>query len=141
MENRIWYEIKNTVSVEHLPGVVCISPETFCSYKHTVQASIDAFNSHIEWKDMWTIEDAEKRIKEGHVLFIGTDKEGPLAHVWFDSWLLYNMYVDPRRPDGYGVKFAKFCLQFNPADTVKLYCDDWNIRAQKFFEKVGSIKI
>ena len=137
MQDKIWYEINNTSSVNHLPGVICIGPETFCSYKHTIQASIDNFNSHIEWEDMWTIQDADKRIKEGHILFIGTDKEGPIAHVWFDNDYLYNMYVNPRRPDGYGVDFVKFCLQFIPSDTVKLYCDDWNLQAQKFFEKIG----
>ena len=68
---------------------------------------------------------------------IGVDKEGPLAHVWFDNDYLYNMYVNPRRPDEYGVKFVQFCLQFIVHDKVRLYCDDWNVRAQKFFEKIG----
>ena len=140
MASEIWYEIDNTSNVKHLPGVVCIGPETFCSYKNTIQASIDAFNSHVKWEGMWDLKEAEDRLKKWHVLFIGTDKERPLAHVWFDNDYLYNMFVDPRREDGYGATFVKFCLQFIPSDTIKLYCDDWNIKAQKFFEKIGFTK-
>ena len=135
--NEVWYTIENNFWVPHVDGVVCIGPDTFCSYKNTIQASIDSFNNNIVWTEMWDLEDAESRLNEGHVLFIGVDKEGPLAHVWFDKDYLYNMYVNPRRPDGYGVNFLKFCLQFIAYPKISVYCDDWNVRAQKFFEKIG----
>ena len=139
-DNKVWYNIKNNKSYEHLAGVNLLSSDTLCSYENTVQASIDSFNSNVDWDDMWNLEEAKERCNKGHILFIGVDKDGPLAHVWFDKDYLYNMYVNPRRPDGYGVKFVQFCIQFIPYEYINLYCDDWNIRAQKFFEKVGFLK-
>lgn len=145
--NKIWYEWDNNGRLyrdenirkpfRSLPGVSLITKYTFCSYKNTIQASIDNFNRSVEWENMWDIKEAEDRLEKGHLLFIGVDKEGPLAHVWFDDNYLYNMFADPRRPDGYSVDFVKHCMQFILHKNVKLYCDDWNIKAQKFFEKVG----
>ena len=63
----------------------------------------------------------------------------PLGCIYKDS--LYNVYVNPTREDGYGVSFVKSCLNSVRYDIVKLYCDDWNVRAQSFFEKVGFTKI
>ena len=141
LENRINYTFHNEQDYPSVPGLLYISDETFCSLKNTIQASIDSFNNTIVWTDMWDIEDAESRLKEGHLLFIGVDDEGPLAHVWFEENYLYNFYVNPRRPDGYGEKFLKACLNLIPFHTISLYTDSWNIRAQKFFEKVGFTKI
>lgn len=141
MENKIWYSLFNTKDYEHIKGLVWIQPHTFCSLENTIQASIDSFNNNIVWTEMWDLEDAEARLKDGHDLFIGVDQDGPLAHVWFDKNYLYNLYSDPNRPDGYTESFVKACLNFIEYDNIKLYCDDWNIRAQKFFEKVGFTKI
>jgi ribosomal protein S18 acetylase RimI-like enzyme len=90
---------------------------------------------------MWDIEDAESRLKEGHNLFLGIDEEGPLAHVWFNSSYLYNCYINPRRENGYGEKFLESCFNLVPFHTITLHTDEWNVRAQKFFEKVGFTKI
>lgn len=141
MENRINYIFPNEQNYPTLPGLLYIQKDTFCSLENTVQASIDSFNNSIVWTEMWNIEDAKSRLDQGQCLFIGVDEEGPLAHVWFDDNYLYNFYVNPRRPDGYGGKFLKACLNFIPSHTIHLYTDDWNIRAQKFFEKVGFTKI
>jgi len=134
---KFWYSLDNNKSFGTLPGVSLITNETFCSYENTIQASIDNFNRNVDWEDMWDLKEAKERLKKDHILFIGVDNEGPLAHVWFDDNYLYNMFVDPRRPDGYAVDFTKFCVQFISRDTINLYCDDWNIKAQKMFEKVG----
>ena len=87
--------------------------------------------------EQFKVSEAEERLKIGDVLWIGVDKEGPLAHVWFKDNYLYNMYVDPRRPDNYAVRFVQFCIQFIDSKEIILYCDEWNIAAQKMFEKVG----
>lgn len=141
MENRINYTFQNTQDYPTIPGLLYINQDTFCSLKNTIQASIDCFNNTIVWTEMWDIEDAESRLNEGHILFIGVDEKGPLAHVWFDQSYLYNFYVNPRRPDGYGQKFLKACLSLVPFNRITLYTDEWNIRAQKLFEKVGFQKI
>ena len=137
MENKIWYSIFNTKDYSHITGLVWIQPHTLCSLENTIQTSIDSFNNNVKWDDMWTIDIAKERLNDGQDLFIGLDNEGPLAHVWFNKDYLYNAYVDPRRPNNYGVSFIQACLNFIEYDKVYLYCDVWNKKAQKFFEKVG----
>jgi ribosomal protein S18 acetylase RimI-like enzyme len=137
LENKIWYSIFNTKDYDHIEGLLYIQPYTMCSLEHTIKSTIDSFNSNHVWEDMWTMEIAKKRLQDGHDLFLGVDLEGSLAHVWFDKNYLYNAYINPRRKSGYGVKFIQACLNFIEYDNIKLYCDDWNIGAQKLFEKVG----
>tara|TARA_E500000331_G_C17250947_1_gene711120 strand:+ start:2165 stop:2602 length:438 start_codon:yes stop_codon:yes gene_type:complete len=137
VENKIHYRIDNSKSYDHVQGVIPITTKTFCSYKNTIEDSINSFNKNVEWDGMWDLSEAEERLKIGDVLWIGVDKEGPLAHVWFKDNYLYNMYVDPRRPDNYAVRFVQFCIQFIDSKEIILYCDEWNIAAQKMFEKVG----
>ena len=144
MENKIWYSIQNPRGFKQLKGVLYVQSYTITSgiLGKKVQASIDSFNSNHDWKDMWTMEDAIERLNNNHHLFLGVDKDDkPLAHLWFNKDSLYNVYVNPAREDGYGVSFVKCCLNSIRYDTVKLYCDDWNVRAQSFFEKVGFTKI
>lgn len=141
MENKISYIFPNEQNYPSISGLLYIQADTFCSLKNTIQSSIDSFNNTIVWTEMWDIEDAESRLKEGHSLFIGVDEEGPLAHVWFEDNYLYNLFINPRRPNGYGEKFLKSCFNLIPFHTISLDTDNWNIRAQKFFEKVGFMKI
>lgn len=141
LENKIWYTFANEQNYPHLTRTVWIQSNTFNEYKKLVQESIDSFNNTVVWTEMWDIEDAESRLKEGHSLFLGTDKEGPLAHVWFKDNYLYNCYINPRRESGYGEEFLKSCFNLIPFHTITLHTDEWNIRAQKFFEKVGFTKI
>ena len=138
--NRVNYKILNTKDYEHIPGLLWVQPQTICSLENTIQTSIDNFNNNVEWEDMWTLEQAYERLEKGHDLFLGVTEDGPMAHVWFENDYLYNAFVDPRRVKGYGVRFIQACLNFMEYDYIRLYCDDWNIRAQKFFEKVGFLK-
>lgn len=141
MENKIWYTFPNEQNYDTISGILWVQPHTFCSLENTIQTSIESFNSSVYWTEMWDIDLAQERLERGHDLFIGVDDTGPLAHVWFENNYLYNFFVNPRRPDGYGEKFLKACLNFVPFHTISLYTDEWNIRAQKFFEKVGFSKI
>lgn len=144
MDNKVWYSIHNSRGFKQVSRILYVQSYTITSdiLGKKVQASIDSFNSNHDWKDMWTIEDAKERLNKGHQLFLGVDREDkPLAHVWFDKDLLYNAYVNPNREKGYSEKFIKSCLNSIKYDKVKLYCDDWNIKAQIFFEKVGFKKI
>ena len=118
-----------------------IKENNFKEFIPLIQETIDTFNKNVEWKDMWDIKEAEFRLKDGQDLFIGYDREGALAHVWFDKNYLYNCFINPRRPKGYGVTFITKCLQGISHRRIRLYCDEWNIKAQKFFEKVGFTKI
>lgn len=140
MENKSWYTLINQQSYTPIQGMVWIQPHTFCSLENTIQTSINGFNGNVYWTEMWDLDIARERLERGHDLFIGVDQDGPLAHVWFEKNYLYNLFVNPRRPDGYGEKFIKGCLNYINFPTITLCTDDWNIKAQKLFEKVGFIK-
>ena len=140
-ENKIWYHFDNLISSPLTRDILHIRENNFDEFKPLVQETIDTFNKNVEWKEMWDIKEAEFRLKDGQDLFIGYDREGALAHVWFEKNYLYNCFVNPRRPDGYGVIFVTKCLQGISHRRIRLYCDEWNIKAQKFFEKVGFTKI
>jgi len=136
-EKKIWYHYDNLISSPITRDILHIKINNFNEFKPLIQETIDTFNEYVKYPEMWSIEDAEYRLKNGQDLFIGYDRQGALAHVWFEKNYLYNCFVNPRRPDGYGVTFITKCLQSISHRRIRLYCDEWNIRAQKFFEKVG----
>ena len=137
MENKLWYTFTNEQNYDNVEGLLWVQPHTFCSLENTIQSSIDLFNDNVYWTEMWDLEMAKERLERGHDLFIGVNPQGPLAHVWFENNYLYNLFVNPRRPEGYGEKFIKSCFNYINSDIIFLYTDEWNTRAQKFFEKVG----
>jgi len=108
-----------------------------------IKSCISSFNSQVQWKDMWDLEEALNRFKQDQVMFvyqrIGDRTERPLGYVWFDGDYLYNMFMVKDRQDGHTVRFVReSCHNLEQSiKTIYLHCDDWNIRAQKMFEKVG----
>jgi len=140
-ETKIWYHFDNLISSPITRDILHIKENNFKEFEPLIQETIDTFNKNVEWKDMWDIKEAEFRLKDGQDLFIGYDRQGALAHVWFEKNYLYNCFVNPRRPEGYGVTFVTKCIQGISHRRIRLYCDEWNIKAQKLFEKVGFKKI
>ena len=136
-EIKIWYSYENLISGPLTRDILYITKDNFNQFESLVKETIDTFNKHVKYPEMWNLEDAKFRLKNNQSLFIGYDRQGALAHVWFDKDYLYNCFVNPRRPEGYGVTFITKCLQSVPHRKIRLYCDEWNIKAQKFFEKVG----
>ena len=108
-----------------------------------IQKCIDAFNKEVEWNEMWDFMDALTRFEQGHIMFVYTRikdiKEKPIGYVWFDKDYLYNMFMTKGRTDGHTVKFvSSACHSLDLGiDNIHLHCDDWNIPAQKMFQKVG----
>ena len=100
MSNRIWYELENTHNYPYLDNIIWITNFNFSDNQDIIQQSIYSFNSYIEWDKMWDIDEAKQRLDNGHDLYIGYDNEGPLSHVWFQNDFLYNMFTNPRRPEG-----------------------------------------
>ena len=99
-ENKIWYHFDNLISSPLTRDILHIRENNFDEFKPLVQETIDTFNKNVEWDGMWSIKEAEFRLKGGQDLFIGYDRQGALAHVWFEKNYLYNCFVNPRRPDG-----------------------------------------
>ena len=118
-----------------------ITKETFSDNKELIQQSINTFNSEIEWDDMWTIDIAKERISYGETLYLLLDNQNPLGHVWYDLYYLYNAFVSQKRKDGDSIWFIQETMwdmkQNNDLTYIKLYVDDWNKKAIKFWKKLN----
>lgn len=143
MESKVWYSLTTTHPQAEPSGFLKISSRVeFELHKDLIQKSIDLFNSEIEWDDMWTLKDASERINKGAKLFLLTeDLSAPIGHVWIKEGYLFNLYAAPFRVPGSTREFVlAACSQAN-VDNITLYCDDWNVKAQRFFEKIGATKV
>ena len=141
MEDKIWFTFQNNNPYPYTEGVILVSNHNPNYWIKEIKESIDAFNREIKWGDMWDLEEAAKRFANNETLFLLRDDKGSLGHVWFDEDCLYNMFISNRRESGTSVKFILHCFNYVPYKDIKLYCDKWNKKAQKFFKKVGAKEI
>lgn len=140
-EDKIWFTIENTTLYGSLKGVIKVTGSNVVEYVDEVIDSINAFHNEIEWEGMWDLQEAKSRLQNNEVLFLLRDADGALGHVWFQENYLYNLFVCNRRELNTSIRFIEHCLSNTEYDKIKLYCDAWNIRAQKFFFKLGAKKV
>ena len=124
-----------------IDGVTRVTKSNLPQFINQIEESIEAFKREVEWDKMWGVEEAKKRLFNNEVLFLLRDNKGALGHVWFQEDYLYNMFVSERRVTGTSIRFILHCFNYVPYKNIKLYCDKWNYKAQKFFKKVGAKKI
>ena len=139
MENKEILFISNFTYYPIFPGTVFISSEEdYLSNKTYIQESINNFNSEIEWSNMWTFDKGLKRIKKPFSKLCLLVLEGKVyGHVWYDEKRLFNCYISKNRPDNISVDWLKGTFNVVRETYIELLVDDWNIRAKKFYEKVG----
>ena len=122
-----------------------ITHTNFSETKDFIQKSIDTFNSEIEWNGMWNIDTANDRISNGEILYLLLDGNIPIGHVWYDLYYLYNAFVSKKRKDGDSVWFIQETMwdmkENDDLKYIKLYVDDWNKGAIKFWKKLGYRKL
>ena len=122
-----------------------ITQNNFSETKDFIQKSIDTFNSEIEWNGMWNIDTANDRISNGEILYLLLDGNIPIGHVWYDLYYLYNAFVSKKRKDGDSIWFIQETMwdmkENDDLKYIKLYVDDWNKRAIKFWKKLGYRKL
>lgn len=136
MENKVFYSAVFDLNVK-VKGVTKVTQENFVAYKQNVLESMILQQSWMQWKGMWDANVALNRIQKGQILYLLRDSRGALGHLWMDKNYMHNVFVHPRRKDNLSVDFVKTVLSDYKSSPVGLYCDDWNIKAQKFFEKIG----
>lgn len=125
-----------------LPGTIFITnKDDYKAYSTLIHDSIDTFNSEIEWEKMWTYKIGAKRISEPyHYLCLLTVDGKAMGHVWYKGKKLYNCFISKNRPDGISVKWLRGTFNIVKETYIQLVVDDWNKRAEKFYEKVGFVK-
>ena len=121
-----------------------ITNHNFSETIKLIQKSITIFNSEIEWNGMWDINEAENRLTNGEVLYILLDGKTPIGHVWYDLYYLYNAFVSEKRENGDSIWFIQETMwdmkENYDLTYIKLYVDDWNKRAIRFWKKLNFIK-
>ena len=144
------YYIHNLESKRLFPqrpetSILKITKEDFLKNSELIQQSIDSFNSEISWNEMWDLHGCELRLNQNQTLYLLLEIDLPIGHVWYDMDYLYNAFVSKKRHDGDSAWFIQETMwdmkEINNLNSIKLYTDEWNIKSQKFWEKLGYTKI
>ena len=112
-------------------------------YLQDLDREIAVFKQHIDWKDMWDIKEAERRLLNNwKVLFFIPEN---IIRGWY--WLNvtkkepFNLYINPDyRNNGWGLKMHKAMNQLSidlGLTHLYGYIDDWNVSSQKLILKSG----
>jgi len=138
------FDVKINSNQREPLSFIKITNHNFSETIKLIQKSITIFNSEIEWDGMWDINEAENRLTNGEVLYILLDGKTPIGHVWYDLYYLYNAFVSEKRENGDSIWFIQETMwdmkENYDLTYIKLYVDDWNKRAIRFWKKLNFIK-
>ena len=107
---------------------------------------IDEFNKEIEWKEMWTIEDARDRLLSGWKLVIYKPGDRIRGWYWLDNTKEpRNLYVNKGyRGLGIGkemhLALLNVCKEIG-MERVECSIDDWNVASRECIKKAGWTEI
>lgn len=112
-------------------------------YEDELLEAIEVFNNEIEWKDMWTLDDARDRIRRGWVLNIL--RFGHHIHGWtwldMDSYYIRNVYVSKTyRNKGWGSNLVRATCSvayYYGISTLYSEVDEWNESSLTMFKNLG----
>lgn len=142
----IWYEYNNFTNFESINvnsnnlNIIKIKLHNFSDFTDKIQLSIDKFNSQIEWNDMWDLNEAYERLSRNNTLYLLLKNDLPIGHVWYIGEYLYNAFVSEERVDGESQWFIQQTMldrNVSGYDTITLYTEPWNKRANSFWKKLG----
>lgn len=145
MNNKIWYifdlnNIKKSTSQYENTDIIVVDINNFLQYEKHIEFCIKKFNEEIKWDKMWDINQAEARILNNHTLYIMIVDDDPMGFVWVHNFYLYNAFVSVKRKSNMSQWFIQnvlFDRNLRGYDVVKLYTEEWNLRAIRFWEKLG----
>jgi hypothetical protein len=120
------------------------------SYKDTIQLLINYFNEEYNWKDMFTLDNAVERIKEGQNLFLLYIERRAIGYVWFkelnnDTCFGYNLYVTKKidrpkyAPKWFYNKVSGIMLE--RYNIINVEIEDWNKVVFDLVESIGYKKM
>ena len=139
------YKLKKNKHISTRTGVtyIKIDKSNYILHSDLINKSIQLFNSEIQWDSMWIFEDAKQRFDDNNIMYIMIEDNSPLGYVWYDKNHLYNTFVTKKRIKGDSQNFINYTLHdlITKHTTIHCECNDWNIKAQKFFKGIGFNKI
>ena len=108
-----------------------------------LQDGIETFQGELDWKEMWTVDDSEKRLEDGWWFYVVEKDDKYIGWAWFDTETkrFCNLYVHKDyRDSGYGKElvYARLneCKKQN-IEKVWMEVDSWNIPIQKIGQELG----
>jgi RimJ/RimL family protein N-acetyltransferase len=124
--------------------VILITLNNFKYYYTLIDDSIKNFNSELDWDNMFTLDDASQRLKDGMVMYVGMVDSGVFGHVWFknheDGRFLFNLFVKNNvyNKTYTGKEFVSDIIyRFEYDKTIYCEVDDWNEKSIKLFKRLG----
>ena len=108
-----------------------------------LQKGLSIFKKEIDWQQMWSIDDAEKRLEEGWWFYVIEVDEKYIGWAWFDTpqKRFCNLYVQKDyRADGYGKDLIYARLNECKNQNIKkvwMEVNRWNTPIQKINQKIG----
>jgi len=111
--------------------------------RQKLQDSIDIFQSELDWTEMWSIEDAQKRLEEGWWFYVIEKDDKYIGWAWFDTpnKKFCNLYVHKDyRNRGYGREFTYARLnecKNQLIENVNMHIHGWNKPTHKIINHIG----
>ena len=136
---KFFYNLSNYKPVKVLPEIKRVIKID----RQKLQDGIDIFQSELDWTEMWSIEDAQKRLKEGWWFYVIEKDDKYIGWAWFDTpnKQFCNLYVCKEvRNQGYGKELVYARLnecKKRGIEEVWMEVNDWNIPIQKIGQELG----
>jgi GNAT superfamily N-acetyltransferase len=129
-------DLINYKEVEIIPEI----NQVFELDEEKLKWAIDEFQVELNWKDMWSVEDAKQRLKGGWYFNILEIDKKIVGWVWFNilESELCNLYVHKDyRNTGYGEQLIYSITNLVNKKGIDIYSmiDGWNIKSINVFKK------
>jgi GNAT superfamily N-acetyltransferase len=133
------YNLSNYKPVKVLPEIKRVIKID----RQKLQDGIDEFQNELNWKEMWSVDDAQKRLDDGWWFYVIEKNDKYVGWAWFDvsNKQFCNLYVHKDLRDG-GLGKDLVYARLNECkeqgiDNVWMEVDDWNKSIQKITQKLG----
>jgi hypothetical protein len=113
-----------------------------------IQQCIDIFNSEIKWNDMFDLNRAIDRIKNGNKMFVGFYKNELFGYCWLESislntYSIFNVF-SKKEPviRNYGATdLLYYVIKNHTHGNIIASVDEWNTKSINVFNKLGFSEI
>jgi RimJ/RimL family protein N-acetyltransferase len=106
--------------------------------------AIRYFKEELEWDKMFDFVDAQRRITNGEIMYVGMIDCDLFGYVWFkdldNDRKLYNLFVRNQVEDKKytGKEFLSDVIyRFENNKTIYCEVDEWNTKSLRLFERLG----
>ena len=141
-----WF-VLNKENFNHLKTqykIVSINQDTFIYTYSLVFDAIRYFKEELEWDKMFDFVDAQRRITNGEIMYVGMIDCDLFGYVWFkdldNDRKLYNLFVRNQVEDKKytGKEFLSDVIyRFENNKTIYCEVDEWNTKSLRLFERLG----